>query len=203
MTVRTAHWLRVGAACLIALVVAEGRAQAQAQAPSQSQRGGFTVRVNFGVGIANLALVRDDDPFVERDDFSAPDVAVGCACESWAVGGFLTTDLALMFRIVGTTVFHDISYRDTTWRDDQFGGMGGLAAQYWISDRFNVEAGLGVGLVETPWETYKGLGLILGTGMTIFNRGKHNLQIGIEYAPTFTDPRTVHNLGFTFGYQFL
>jgi hypothetical protein len=45
--------------------------------------------------------------------------------------------------------------------------------------------------------------LILGAGVTIFNRGKHNLQLGVQYSPAFTDPGTVHNMGFTFGYQFL
>ena len=39
--------------------------------------------------------------------------------------------------------------------------------------------------------------------VTIFNRGKHNIQVGVEYAPAFTDSGTVNNLGFTFGYQFL
>jgi hypothetical protein len=27
-------------------------------------------------------------------------------------------------------------------------------------------------------------------------------MVGVEYAPAFTDSGTVHNLGFTFGYQF-
>ena len=28
------------------------------------------------------------------------------------------------------------------------------------------------------------------------------MQVGVQYAPAFTDPGTVHNFGFTFGYQF-
>jgi hypothetical protein len=42
----------------------------------------------------------------------------------------------------------------------------------------------------------------LGAGFSVFNRGKHNLQVGFQYAPAFTDPGTVHSIGFTFGYQF-
>ena len=42
----------------------------------------------------------------------------------------------------------------------------------------------------------------LGAGYSIFNRGKHNVQLGVHYTPAFTDPGTVHNFGFTFGYQF-
>ena len=41
-------------------------------------------------------------------------------------------------------------------------------------------------------------------GVTVFNHGKHNLQVGVEYAPAFTDlVGTINNIGFTFGYQFL
>ena len=78
------------------------------------------------------------------------------------------------------------------------------AVQYWLSNRFNIEAGAGVGFWNAGNdEEESGLGLILGAGITLFNRGKHNLQFGVQYAPAFTDPGTVHNLGFTFGYQFL
>jgi hypothetical protein len=31
--------------------------------------------------------------------------------------------------------------------------------------------------------------------------GKHNLQVGVEYAPAFAEPGAVHNFGITFGYQ--
>jgi hypothetical protein len=50
-------------------------------------------------------------------------------------------------------------------------------------------------------EADRGLGLILAAAFTVFNRGKHNLQVGVEYAPAFTEPGAVHNFGITFGYQ--
>ena len=51
-------------------------------------------------------------------------------------------------------------------------------------------------------ENSRGFGLILGAGYSLWNRGKHNLQFGAQYLPAFTDPGTVHNFGFTLGYQF-
>jgi len=55
----------------------------------------------------------------------------------------------------------------------------------------------------TPPEKAKAFGLLFGAAVTVFNRGKHNLQFGVQYTPAFTKPGTIHNVGFTFGYQFL
>ena len=46
-------------------------------------------------------------------------------------------------------------------------------------------------------------GLILGATATIFNRGKHSLQVGVEYALAFKPAGAISNVGFTIGYQFL
>jgi hypothetical protein len=78
----------------------------------------------------------------------------------------------------------------------------GATLQYWVSDRVAVEAGAGVGFVEDLYEA-DGPGLILGATATIFNRGKHSLQAGVEYAPAFRPSTTITNVGFTIGYQFL
>jgi hypothetical protein len=149
-------------------------------------RGGFTVLVDAGVGVQN--------------DTSIQQTEAGFAGVSFGVGSFLTRDFALMFRIAGTNVSYDLAAGD-------YGQVSGVAApivQYWLSDRLNLEAGAGVGFWSGHTdEQESGLGLILGAGITIFNRGKHNLQFGVQYAPAFTDPGTIHNVGFTIGYQFL
>ena len=133
-------------------------------------------------------------------DASIGETEVGLTGLNLGVGGFLTRDVALMFRLAGTNVQYDVGasgdYR-------QVSGVGASTLQYWVSDRFNIEAGAGLGFWSTDDEVEAGLGLILGTGVTIFNRGKHNLQFGVQYAPAFTNPGTIHNVGFTFGYQFL
>ena len=149
-------------------------------------RGGFTALVDVGVGVQN--------------DSSIEETEVGLAGVSFSVGGFVNRDLALTFRLAGTNVSYDLSggnYR-------QVSGVAAPTIQYWLTNRFNIEAGAGVGFWRADAdEDETGLGLILGAGVTIFNRGKHNLQFGLQYAPAFTDPGTVHNVGFTFGYQFL
>ena len=126
--------------------------------------------------------------------------AVGLAGLNLGVGGFLTEDLALLFRISGTNV----SYDGGLFGDiSQVSGVAGTTLQYWVSDRFNIEAGHGLGFWSIGDETERAFGFILGAGVTIFNRGNHNIQVGVEYAPAFTDSGTVNNLGFTLGYQFL
>jgi len=49
----------------------------------------------------------------------------------------------------------------------------------------------------------RGIGLIVGLSYVLFNSGRHNLQVGIEYAPAFTEPEMVHNVGFVLGWQLL
>lgn len=78
----------------------------------------------------------------------------------------------------------------------QTSGFAGPALQFWLSDRLNVEAGAGVGFWRGDGdEDNQGFGLQLGAGYSIYNRGKHNLQLGVHYSPAFTEPGTVHNFG--------
>ena len=157
-----------------------------AAAAEAQDRGGFTALVDVGVGVQHDRTIKKTE--------------VGLAGLNLGVGGFLTRDLAVMFRIVGVNASYDLGaagyYR-------QVSGVGGASLQYWVSNRFNIEAGAGWGFwsVQTDEEAV-GLGLIVGAAVSIFNRGKHNLQFGVLYAPAFTDPAPVHNVGFTFGYQF-
>ena len=171
---------RVVVLIVLTTVLAGSRAFAQ-------DRGGFTGLLDIGVGIQN--------------DTATDETGVGFAGLSGGAGAFLNRDLALMFRLAGTTVSYDFGAAG------DYGQTSGVLAptiQYWISDRFNIEAGAGWGFWRADTdEDETGLGLILGAGVTIFNRGKHNLQFGVQYSPAFTDPGTIHNVGFTFGYQFL
>ena len=148
-------------------------------------RGGFTFLVDAGVGIQN--------------DSSIEETAVGLSGLSFGVGAFLTENLAPMFRLSATIVNYDLSGFDY----GQTSGFAGPSLQYWLSDRFNVEGGAGLGFWRGDTdEDSRGFGLLLAAGYSIFNRGKHNVQLGVHYTPAFTDPGTVHNFGFTFGYQF-
>jgi hypothetical protein len=170
---------RVSVLAVVAMVLAGGRGFAQ-------DRGGFTALVDAGAGV--------------QRDTAIGETKIGVAGLNFGVGGFLTRDVALMFRLSGTNVTYDLAFGEYR----QISGVTGPTVQWWLSDRFNIEAGAGFGYWNADTgEDSRGLGILLGTGVTLFNRGKHNLQFGVQYAPAFTDPGTVHNVGFTIGYQFL
>lgn len=181
MESRWRRWFGIAVLCLVVLGATGGLAFAQ----GASERSGFTILGNMGVGI--------------QSDSALEESAMGLAGINLGVGGFLSENLALMFRFSGTAASYDLAPFD---RLDQVSGVGGPSLQYWLSNRFNVEAGAGLGLWQIGDASERGFGLILGAGRTIFNKGKHNLQIGLEYAPAFTKSSSVHNVGITLGYQF-
>ena len=174
----TTRLVKITLCAAFAMLIAGGRASAQ-------DRGGFTALVDAGLGIQN--------------DSSIEETAIGLSGLSFGVGAFVTENLAPMFRLSATIVNYDLSGFDY----GQTSGFAGPSVQYWLSDRLNVEGGAGLGFWRGDTdEDSKGLGLLLGAGYSIFNRGKHNVQLGVHYTPAFTDPGTVHSFGFTFGYQF-
>lgn len=179
MGIRPPRLVWVIAFGVLALIAAEGTAQAQA-APDR----GFTALVNVGFGI--------------QHDSTFDNTSNGLAGLNVGVGAFLTDQLAVMFRISGTNVTHDLGLFEI----DQISGTVGGTVQYWASDRVYVEAGAGAGFWKIEDDSDRGLGLILGAGVSVFSRGHNSLQVGFEYAPAFTDPDPVHNIGITFGYQF-
>jgi hypothetical protein len=150
------------------------------QAPAERTRGGFTILVNLGFGVQN-------DTYVDES-------AGGLAGANLGIGGFVNPKLAVLGRFSGTNVNYDLF--------GQVSGVVGATLQYWATDRFIVEGGAGIGYWTAEGDSETGFGLIVGASGVVFNRGKHNLLVGVEYAPAFTDSGTVHNLGFTFGYQF-
>ncbi len=166
------------ALCVAALFAAEGKALAQ-----DNNRGGFTFLINAG-----YAVQHDSRTAMSRR---------GQAGLNLGFGGFVTRDLGLLLRVSETMVRSDGS-----GADDQASGVLGATLQYWVSDRVAIEAGGGLGFVESLYEA-DSPGLIFGATATIFNRGKHSLQVGVEYAPVFRPSRTISNVGFTIGYQLL
>ena len=176
----TGRWLF---ATWIALsLLAGGANTASAQAPAAEQdRGGFTLMLDVGLGF-------------QRDEFIGT-TETGLGGINLGIGGFLTDNLALMFRASGTNV----DYGGTR----QVSGTGGPAIQYWPNDRLSLVGGVGVGFWSVEDINDTGLGLILGAQYAFFQRGRHNLFIAVDYAPAFTDPGTVHNFGILFGWQLL
>jgi hypothetical protein len=148
-------------------------------ASAQADRGGFTLLLNGGLGA--------------QADTEIDDAALGLSGLNLGLGGFVAPKLAVLGRFSGTNVNYDLF--------EQSSGVWGATVQYWARDRAAIEVGAGFGYWRAEGFDDTGFGLILGTHFTIVNRGKHNFQAGLEYAPAFTT-NPVHNIGITFGYQF-
>lgn len=151
---------------------------AQDVAPNRS---GFTMLLNLGVGFQH-------DAFFGQTETGVAGINLG-------LGGHVADKVAVMFRVSGTTV----SYGSVS----QTAGTVGATVQYWATDDFHLEIGGGIGLWAIEDTSEGGAGLIIGAGYSIWNNAGHNLYLGVEYAPAFTDPATIHNVGIVFGWQLL
>ena len=89
----------------------------------------FELLLNLGVGSQR------------EGDFSA----IGLAGLNLGVGGFLTENLALMFRLSGTNATHEFGAFGYDFDISQVSGVAGLTVQHWLDDRFYIEAGPGMG----------------------------------------------------------
>ena len=165
---------------LTAIILAATGANAAAQ--TSPDRGGFTFNVDLGFGMQN--------------DTALEESGTGLAGLNVGVGGFFRPNLAIMGRFSGTNVSYETPAADFS----QTSGVVAPILQYWTSDKVYVQGGVGLGWWRVDEDSDRGLGLILGAGYTVWNRGKHNLQVGVEYSPAFTET-AVHNFGITFGYQ--
>ena len=160
--------------------------QSSAPGGMQGDRAGFTILANAGLGF-------------QRDE-GLDASGTGLAGINLGIGGFINDRTAIMFRLSGTNVNHEI---DDVGDVGQVSGVAGGSVQYWLTPRFSVEGGAGVGFWSVDDVNQQGLGIILAATGVVFMHGKHNITAGVEYAPAFTDSGAVHNLGFVVGYQFV
>jgi len=123
---------------------------------------------------------------------------VGLAGLNLGIGGFLSPRTALWFRVSGTNVEYGTEFGGFS----QVSGFAGPAVQHWVSDRLALEGGLGLGLwsIDGGGDD-RGVGLLFGATYAFWTNGGHSLNLGLEYAPAFADPETVHNVGLVFGWQ--
>ena len=173
-------------AVFLATLIPAGAALAQAEqaatTPQGPNRGGFTLLLTMGVGLQSNEMT---------DESTA-----GLGGLNLGIGGFVSPDLAVMFRASGTNVSFD--------NRDVVSGVGGVSVQYWANDVVNLEGGAGFGFANAdPGTEESGFGLIIGAGFSFFHRGKNSLQVGVEYAPVFLDFGNVHNVSIAFGWQLL
>jgi len=167
--------------CAVAAVLILSAGAAFAQEPPN--RSGFSLLLTMGVGFQSTEFLDES--------------AVGLGGLNLGIGGFLTPDLALFFRISGTNV------NQTDFDITTVSAVGGPSVQWWVNDSINLEGGLGFGVVDYEGFDDNGFGLILGAGFSVFHRGKNSLQFGVEYAPVFVDSGNVQNVSIAFGWQLL
>ena len=156
-------------------------------------RKGFTLLLSLGLGV--------------QSDEVLDDTQLGLGGLNLGLGGFLSPQLALMFRASGTPASYNL-LEDFEGELDfrQTSGVAGVVIQYWFSDRFNIEGGPGLGFwtADLAGEDAddSGFGFIAGAGYSFFQSSKVSLQIGVEIAPVFTDG-AVANYGLNLGFQLL
>jgi hypothetical protein len=161
-----------------------------------SHRSGFTLELTLGVGYQIYSPDKGDSR-----------KKVGLSGLNLGIGGFLNKDMAVLFRISGTNVTHDVSGLDMT----TISAVGGPAVQYWFSNNVKVEAGAGFAVVRAEASAGgvtisgddEGWGGILALGYDLWHNDNHSLQVGLEYAPAWYDELLIHNVGLTFGWQLL
>jgi hypothetical protein len=180
-------------AVLLATLLPAGAVLAQAEeaatTPQGPNRSGFTLLLTMGLGLQS-------NEFLDESTEGLGGLNLG-------IGGFISPDLAVMFRFSGTNVsFDDIGFFNVD--TDVVSGVGGPSVQYWVNNYVNLEAGAGFGIANSdPGTDESGFGLIFGAGFSFFHRGKNSLQVGVEYAPVFLDGGNVHNVSIAFGWQLL
>jgi hypothetical protein len=159
---------------------------ARRQGPDRS---GFTLLLTMGVGFQKSG---------------SGDVRTGLGGLNLGIGGFVSPDLAVMFRISGTSVSSKRSYYGGS--SYFVSGVAGVSVQFWPSDSFNFEGGVGSGISGTSGSYSsgrRGYGFILGGAYSFYHKNKGSLQIGIEYAPAIYEYGTIHNVSIAFGWQLL
>lgn len=171
---------------LVALCVLVPARDARSQ-----DRQGFTLLLSLGYGLQSGGILEESTD--------------GLAGLNLGIGGFISDDTALMFRVSGTNVSYeyDLPFPYGSSSTDVISGVAVFDLQYWATDRLNLEFGAGFGFVDADnLGDDRGLGMLAGIGYSVLLRGKYSLQLGVEYAHAILD-ETVHNVGFNVGFQFL
>jgi hypothetical protein len=154
----------------------------ESQLRNRHNRMGFTLILTMGLGL--------------QKPNSYTDWGKGLGGLNFGVGGFVSNDTAVMFRVSGTSVKHS--------RGEVVSGVAGPGVQHWINDSLNVEGVLGMGFVDYGnfYNNNRSMGLMLGVGYSFYHGKTSSLQFGIEYGYVFSTS-SANNLILAFGWQLL
>lgn len=149
-------------------------------------RSGFTMELSLGVGHLRVPVA----------DFSQ----FGLAGLSLSLGGFLSPDLALMFRATGVAV------PEAGGTIVSVGALGVL--QYWATDRLTLSGGLGLSQVSvnsafdsTIARSNKGFAINFRIGYALAQFTHHSLGLTYEITPAWIDGESVLMQGLALNWQ--
>jgi len=161
------------------------------QAPVNN-KSGLTFEANLGIGFIWAAA-----------DGQESDKEVALGGLNIGLGGWLSQQLAISFRIAGVTYSEDVG--DETARLST--GFVGPSAQYWVNENAWLGGGVGLGFIalsfdgETESET--GIGLDLRAGYTFSTASENTWNVSFEFTPSSIEDTNFYGFGILFGYQHL
>lgn len=148
-------------------------------------RSGFTMELGLGIGHMSV-------PSADFSEF-------GVAGLTLSLGGFLTPDLALMFRGTGVAVPESGA---------TIVGIGALGVlQYWATDRLTLGGGLGFSQLSLNFDgdvvarSRTGFALNLRVGYALAQFTHHSLGIIYEITPAWIDGDSLVMQGLAFNWQ--
>jgi hypothetical protein len=169
-------------------------------AGAEPRREGFTGDLGIGfaltsVPVRTVMIITGPGPTVVSEGPAKRELKAGLAPLSLSLGGFLSEDVALAFRIAGTSYFED---------GDQFGhNFYGPIVEIWPGDRFYVSGGVGLAVFgpnplisSSDMESETGWALDFRAGVALVNSENHDFTLSVEAIPGFYEGESVQGYAF-------
>lgn len=138
------------------------------------RREGFTLELGTGLALTHLGGSGTSDTFV------------GIAPFSLSLGGFVSNQVAIMFRMAGSSWFADDTFGDRTMFTSAFYGP---AVQWWVAREIFVAAGVGVGVLSEGFfdsdNNDTGMMFTARFGYSFYTSTDHSVAVVAELMPAF------------------
>jgi hypothetical protein len=171
-----------------------------ATAAAEPRREGFTGDLGIGfaltsVPVRSISVTGVSGPVVMTQQVETRELKAGLAPLSLSLGGFLSEDVALLFRLTGTSYFED---------GDQFGhNFYGPVVEIWPIDRLYLGGGVGFAVFgpnpltsSSDADPETGWALEARAGVALINSENHDLTLSAEFIPGFYEGDAVQGYAF-------